>query len=444
MDDLRERLEAKHAALQPAPGGFERLIGRRRRREIRRRVTAGAVAAIVAIASFGAAFLATRNAPHVVPAISPSNVASLAPAWTGRVNGSPSAPVIGDGTVFVTADKLYAFPLSCGHTDASCAPTWTGDIGGASNEPPAVVDGIVVAVSGRGMTAYDAACGNAGEACTPLWTAPSPEGPASDSQGFSAPAVSDGYVYAAARRGLFVFAAHCRSDGGICQPAWHGPGSGATDPAAIGRNDVYVRSETKIQAYPLTCDTLTCAPLWSSPAPEGIGTPVAVAGDELFMEFGVYSASEGGGPRFDPTWVGGLAGPSADGPPIVRPTAAVESRGVVYVSSYRLYAYPLHCATGGRECPPIWTSQADFYPDFHLDPYRQFSQPTVGDGLIFVSTDRPYAYEVGCGTNAVECAPLWEGPSVFPGTPGRPAFSAEAVVVSCGDGRVIAFEPTAP
>ena len=150
MTDLHDRLAQRQRELLPDPGGFDRLARRRRRREIRRRVAAGTVA--VVLASGVASLLTTlRPGGAAEPTITPETVSSLRVVWKARVAGSPSAPAIAGGSVFVSADRLYAFPLAC-EDRAACEPLWTGPIRGASTVPPVVGGDVVVATSPAGLT----------------------------------------------------------------------------------------------------------------------------------------------------------------------------------------------------------------------------------------------------------------------------------------------------
>jgi hypothetical protein len=452
MADLRERLEQKSKSLLPEPGGFERLVLRRRAREVRRRVVAGAVAVIVALVGTAAIFTAFHNATQKLPTIAPDNIHSLHQAWIGHVEGDPSVPVIADGMVYVSADRLYAFSLACVAGPDPCNPTWTGDIGGASSETPVVADGVVLTVSDAGMFAFDASC--AGPTCSPLWRAPSPSHEASEDYvaAYSVPAVSNGFLYAAGGDGLYVFPIRCRDDRGVCRPAWVGIGYGSAQTPAVGDRLVYVGSHLGLEGYPLTCEQRRCDRSWFLDASHPLGTggtkasqfdvtyspTVSSAEQDLYVNNGRFSADPRDG-SLRQRWVARLDATSERDLRAGTVGHATVADDVVYLTASRVYAFPVGCVPGGNGCLATWKGPRQF--DQMLSAYRTWSDAVVADGLVFASTDRPYAFAEGCASGGQVCAPLWVGPEGFAS---KPAVSDTAVVVTYADGRVVAFEPTAP
>jgi outer membrane protein assembly factor BamB len=453
MADLREALRERVRSLEPEPGGFERVVRRRRRKEVRRKV--GAYAIVVALVASGVAgAIVLRHQQRSIPTITPDNISTLHQVWSGHAGTStPSAATIADGMVFVAADRLYAFPLACAAQDGNCAPTWTGDLAGASSDRPVVADGIVVATSPAGLVAFDERCG--GPTCAPLWTAPSPPKRSSREWigAYSVPVVRQGLVYAAGGEGLYVFPLTCRTDGGVCSPDWVGIGNGSTASPTLGDGAVYVGSHLGLEAYPLTCSRARCDRLWllgpesstrHASGPQGYlityDPKVTAAGADLFVSGDTaplaryrVAPSE---PSFDRKWTSELPLPTPKDPAGAYFHAeAVVANGVAYAPATRVYAFRVDCAPVGGRCVPLWMSPRQF--DDEIQQYRSWSDPVVSNGLVFASTDRPYAFKVDCATGGAECQPLWVGPSGFAS---QPAVSDTAVAVTYVDGRVVLFE----
>ena len=56
---------------------------------------------------------------------------SCEPEWAGEAGeGVVSQPAVNDDFVYVTSDRLYAFPSGCGTDDRICSPAWSADIPG--------------------------------------------------------------------------------------------------------------------------------------------------------------------------------------------------------------------------------------------------------------------------------------------------------------------------
>jgi outer membrane protein assembly factor BamB len=99
------------------------------------------------------------------------------PGWVAKTNGGIIAsPAVAYGTLFVAAEKLYAFDADgCGAR--ICRARWTAATGGLAFSAPLVAGGVVLVMtsaepgeggSGR-IVAFDAAgCGR--PTCKPLWT----------------------------------------------------------------------------------------------------------------------------------------------------------------------------------------------------------------------------------------------------------------------------------
>lgn len=85
MSDLHEAIERMGARFDPPVGGWEDLLGRRKRARVRRRLTAGALALVIAA---GGSVLAVRAFPASAPG-SPSKPKVLA-TWTAGSAATPA------------------------------------------------------------------------------------------------------------------------------------------------------------------------------------------------------------------------------------------------------------------------------------------------------------------------------------------------------------------
>lgn len=90
MSDLRDELERKRSEARPAPGAFERLHARRRRRDFRRRATAGTVALLVVVVGTIAAIrlFPTKTEPASPPVVVRTVVLDRTPAVIASGLGS--------------------------------------------------------------------------------------------------------------------------------------------------------------------------------------------------------------------------------------------------------------------------------------------------------------------------------------------------------------------
>jgi hypothetical protein len=442
MADLRSRLEARRRAFAPESGAFDRLVRRRRRKMLRQRISVGVVALTIAGLGLFAITEAWFEASPERPAhrLGPTNVHRLEPAWTVRLAGDPSTPVVRGGIVYVVADRLYAFPADCGSGGVMCRPLWTGEIGTARRNPP-VVTGSVVVVSAGGLVAFPTHCGTGGDSCDPLWTAdPPPPGkpPESFLTGFSALAAAGETVYAAGGDGLYAFDVACRADGGACAPTWVGEGAGQETAPEIGEAFIYVRSHETLYAFPVTCPRDRCEPSWIAPLPARYPTEsLEHHGEALYAENRVFAADCGREqPPCKPLWVAGTDPPTARDLAASALGPATIHENVVYWGSSRLYAFPERCGTEGGTCDPVWKGP---HQTGVTSIYLGWSQPTVVNGLVFSSTDRVSVFEVGCATGGAVCAPLWVGPPT--GTVLSPVVGTDrAVYVASSDGTLRAYE----
>jgi outer membrane protein assembly factor BamB len=214
---------------------------------------------------------------------------------------------------------------------------------------------------------------------------------------------------------------------------------GAGTPVVAGGN-VYVTSARGLYAFPASCASASCSPLWTASLGDLAPTP-AVAGGTVYVNAGgtggpgyvdAFSASCGtGGATCSPLWSGQVGSGSIPGPPVV-------SGGVVYVGSDieatpdtgQLSAFPASCGTGGASCSPLWTASTSGPID---------ATPTVAGGVVYVGDDSGtlYAFPTSCGTGGASCTPLWTATLGAP-VHASPAVSNGLVYVGAG-GNVWAF-----
>ncbi len=208
--------------------------------------------------------------------------------------------------------------------------------------PPAVEDGRVYAAFADGtVAAYPTACSPA-SSCRPLWTA------ATGVEALSGPTVANGMLYVApgstnGSTALLAYSGACALNGQACSPRWVGVlppdlrARYADDAAPIvsGSSVIIVASglpdaADTLVAFPLTCPGRSCAPTWTAPLQEDVTRPtdLAAEGDTVY----------------------------------VAANAALE-------------AFGSGCATGGRECLPLWI---DHLPA-HID-----RPPVVRGGIVEV------------------------------------------------------------
>jgi hypothetical protein len=296
---------------------------------------------------------------------------------------SVSDPVAGEGSVFVGADRLYAFPAACQAIDGICGPLWKSPPTNSFRySTPAVGSNRVFVTTGTRVYAFPSNCGTSGATCSPVWVGLA-------NGGLQAPATDGKLVYVASHK-LHAFAADCGTGGAVCRPVWTADVSSSAAPAT-GGGMVYVASD-KLYAFRSDCGTdgTTCSPSWKAK---------------------IGSSAE---PGF---------------PPVV-------ANGVVYVGGDRLYAFPANCGNEGATCQPLWRgpSQASFH--------ERWLTPTVVNGVVFTASNRPYAFAVGCDTGGAVCEPLWVGPVshiLYSRAVQGLAASGQALYVVSGSGVITAF-----
>jgi hypothetical protein len=97
----------------------------------------------------------------------PGSPGLLCPTWTRTLDGTATAPVLGDGVVYVAtgAGTLYALDPATGATQ------WSAAVGAAARTP-AVARGHVYVPTADGDLVVLPAAGCGGPTCTPQWTDP--------------------------------------------------------------------------------------------------------------------------------------------------------------------------------------------------------------------------------------------------------------------------------
>jgi outer membrane protein assembly factor BamB len=261
------------------------------------------------------------------------------PSWTsaGRTSWR-HATVTADGdTVYVSADRLYAFPATC--AKRTCGPTWVGTVKACrcvgSFGAVAAGDGTVV-VSGDDLYAFPANCGTGGASCRPTWR--------TDSSSGGVPVIADGVVFVSTFDRLSAFPVGCATGGALCEPVWTvrpSPGVFVSAPE-VWQGVVYVSTD-RGYGYSYGCVTGrgACRQVWRSPEPTSAG----------FTKLGWWHAS--------------------------------VADGMVWGGADRLYAFPARCAAATDSdrgsCASLWRGPA-------AASGTEFSVPTATSSALYVTT----------------------------------------------------------
>ena len=206
-----------------------------------------------AVASDGATPSVTPSGEQAVNDVSGGR---CEPVWRSTdPSGALSAPVIFDERVFAGSSegRVFAFPLECA---ARCEPEWVGQAGDSQVSQAAVNDDFVYVTSDR-LYAFPSRCGTGDRICAPVWSAPIPGPPPP-----GPPAIGGGLVVvtsAAAGGSVYAFPAVCSLP---CPPVWAATTSGAPGPAAVQGDTAYVAAGGRLLAFPVSCGA-TCDPEWS-------------------------------------------------------------------------------------------------------------------------------------------------------------------------------------
>ncbi len=392
------------------------------------RVTAAVAAVLVMLAGVGALihFFGRRS----TQAVTPSNVARLAPAWTadagpGKVAGVDTTT---DGLYVSGADGLFAYPLPCTVPVRSrtCAPLWEGRVPDGPLSVPTTDGDVVFVGSAAGhVYAYPTTCD--APQCRPLWTGEAGHGPV------SAPSANDDFVYVTAGK-LFAFPARCGTGNRECPPAWIGqlPGHRVSGRPAVGGGLVVVSSRSArggVAAFPAVCLD-PCKPVWTG-ATGGPATAVTLSEDTAFVtargQLLAFPLACKGACR--PAWAGTIVpGRPPDPGAIDAPTLGA---GEVFVGAAdgRLLAFPATCATA--TCPPLRQWSLGVLP---------LATPIVQDDVVYVVTGGGVvtAIPFGCDGASPGCDAPWSEP-LGATARSRPAATADGLYVGDDAGIVHAF-----
>jgi hypothetical protein len=451
MDDLRQTFHQAVEPLEPPEGGLERVRHSVRQRRLRQRISAGVVGLTLAAGAISYAILALQEDP-VAP---PEPAAALELTWTAEVRDAAIYPDVKQDAerIYVpTAEGAVAFAKAC---DDPCTPVWEADLLGGrstsrfgSDTSLAVGDGVVaISVEGH-LAVFATDCRSDGGKCDPLWTA---EPPASGSA-YSVPAISEGIVKVAAGTGdapkhyvtAVGFEANCRSDGGVCEPAWTGDLGVGTQyyPAVTVDGVFYQQVGRSLVGFAAHCrsDGGFCEPDFEMPArgdqSTGVGNlygPADIGGELVFVSGGgkIYAFAEHCGRACSPLWISPLGSFLDTYPVSAGQVALVQARsGIV--------AFGAGCRSDGGTCEPRWTFAADSRPFIAYADQRVViaSVHRKGGGVV--------ALDAACEG---ECAPLWS--AVTEGEIQALASNGRVVFAGFPRGRILGYpvdcsDPCAP
>ncbi len=271
------------------------------------------------VASHGVLYLTTAPFGGQLWAIDMSTGGILASGpgcEKGNDQCSATSPLQSSGNVFSIQDgTLFAFPAGCGLQVQPCDPLWSwtpadGSLGGVIAGPRLVAATVFVHRSPSSPRRTDtlvlsSTCGSDGASCSPLWTARGVGGPPG--------AIANDRLYVLDDHGksVEVFSTSCATDGSTCSPLFRlqFDSAGIRPFLAVAPDGavIYAGNVHELDAFPATCASETCRPLW-----------------------------RGGTVGFAPE--------------------IVTSDGLVFESEPGIKAYPERCAIGGAECTPVWTS----------------------------------------------------------------------------------------
>lgn len=377
MAELRDALKEVQGQVRSRPGALDRIHARHRRHERNRRVTAGAVAILVAIGGiFGAARLLDlggSDAP-ASPLIDMDSVSRLAPAWSTQISGVGSTPpVLSDGVLYAASDggQLLALDARTGSVE------WIGQIPTGTVTTPVVTGGTVLVHVAGVLAAFDVGCAVGGGTCRPVWTAHT------GGANLASPVVNGGVAYVVSSPGgLSAYPVDCADP---CPADWSArdPVGHVAYPVAVADGVVWDTSDHALSAFSRTC-TGTCHPIVND---------VHLGSGELSSAPAVAS--------------GILVVGSSDG---------------------HVYSVSSSCATGG-DCHPLWVGRTRGGVS---------ATPVIADGRVFVATTegRVYAFPVTCGTRGGACQPSWRG-AVGGAIDQQLAVSGGLVYASSSDGTIV-------
>jgi outer membrane protein assembly factor BamB len=349
-------------------------------------------------------------------AISPSNVAQLALAWSAPIGVDlRCTPVEANGVVYDTTSNgggtlmtAYAYDLATGalrwKTDYP-NPTTPSDPGVACIGGPSFGGGLLFVTDYYGyLGALNTSTGAV------VWSTHLPIGI------WGAPTYSNGVVYVADRSAEVT--AFDASSGAIKWQTHFQVGNGNevdSSPAVAG--GLVVIGQTG------GCFDGTCGGLWAFDQSNGnvrwhVGAGVlghssirfespSIAGGVVYV-----SIEDGGLDARDLAtgqllWTGTIA--NVTGAQNWSTPAVSDGRVFVAGNDGKLYAFAVGCGTGGASCSPIWTARLNG-PSYTK---AVFASPAVANGLVYIVGDDDFsvahvnAFAVNCATGGGACSPLW-------------------------------------
>ena len=403
-------------------------------------------------------------------AITPNNIGSLVEQWKGSAGYQASAPVVGDGRVFVTTQPdrtgtpaaLMAFDAAgsgCpGSQPRVCPSAWTKAFPAPAGAPDLMNIASPVFAAGkvwsggaslRGPNSIeDYGSGNwnyhVGGAFDPATGAAAP-GPLV-ATGSAPVAVAGGVAY-----GYNSYVTFCLCDRPATQlhtnlvgTRLDGTGSVITLPffaagsaPTIAGDRLYVMNATTLSVWesgaPPNC-TLTaasgyCVPLWSAQlaGQGGWDHMPAVANGLVYVpevsgSVEVFKASDCGAPSCAPVWT------AHAGSTHVVPVAVTDTTLFVSSDDGHLYAFNAN-GCGAQTCQPTWSASIPSGPH----------APSVAGSIVFVgATDGTLSAYNAAGCGSTTCNALWSrnvGATIRTG----PVISDGRVFVADGLGTLHAF-----
>ncbi|MFZ5896453.1 MAG: hypothetical protein ACOY0T_35695 [Myxococcota bacterium] len=233
----------------------------------------------------------------------------------------------------------------------------------------------------------------------------------------TAVAAAYGFVYVGAADGLRVYPQDCRADFGECLPAWTGPtGSHASTPV-VYRNTVYLNSAGTLYAFPSSCPTTSCGPLWTAASGADYSLAVAIYKNTVYTVGTPQAGSpsvlaaypvdcRNDGNACDPLWQSPIEGEPYD-------TPVLSNDRIFLVTGTALRAYRYDCGLGGATCTPLWRATGE----------RFTTAPAVAEGVVYSEGRQPAlfpsdsyfasAWAVNCRSNGGECRPLMRFATIF-------------------------------
>lgn len=357
--------------------------------------------------------------------LSPTNVSTLVPAWTARMDQPIlSSPVAANGIVYLASTGL---PSPVGHifafdaiTGASIWTTPTGpshtgfdpDLPALRPSPAVASNGILYAFGGDNqLYALDAAAG------TFLWSIPI----GFNSQA-SSPSVANGVVYVWIGPGNMKLVA---LDAELGTPLWTYNGLADNKTAsspAVADDLVFLAQGKSLFALAIRTGELVYRFDPLSGASLNIHSSPAIVNQEAY----IVATGEGGTALFaiDSTrgnllWQGFMMGRTDSSPAV--------AGGIIYIGAtdQNLYAFNASSCKAAGSCNPLWTAPTGG---------AITSSPTVANGVVYIGSDdgKLYAFD------ALSGALLWTattGGSIS----SSPAVAYSMVYVGSTDHQLYAF-----